>query len=108
MIKEDKFAYSPLRKALEKQRKMIVDQGKKQIKALKIIENNSLNLMNLLKRTLISTKISYHYKNKKKIFNELVQERASEFKILEKNINPVNLIYKYKNEEILSKYHRVA
>ena len=37
-------------------------------------------------------------KNKKKIFNELIRERSSEFHNLEKIINPNNLIYKYKIE----------
>ena len=35
----------------------------------------------------------------KKVFNELVEEKASEFKNLEKRINADNLIYKYKNEK---------
>ena len=35
MIEEDKFTDSPLGKALEKQKRTIEDQGKKQIKALK-------------------------------------------------------------------------
>ena len=52
--------------------------------------------MNLLKRILISTKIAYHLKNKKNIFNELVEERSSEFSNLEKRINSDNLIYNYK------------
>ena len=33
------------------------------------------------------------------IFNELVEDRASEFKNLEKIIHPDNFIYKYKTEE---------
>ena len=38
-------------------------------------------------------------KNKKKnIFNELVEKTSSEFRSLEKRINPDNLIYKYKIE----------
>ena len=35
IIKQAKFAYSPLGKAFEKQTKMIEDQGEKQIKAIK-------------------------------------------------------------------------
>ena len=61
------------------------------------MENNWLNLMNLLKRILTSTEIVYHMKNKK-IFNELIRERPSEFHNLEKRINLNNLIYKYKIE----------
>ena len=57
--------------------------------------------MNLLKKILISTKIVYHLKNKK-IFNELVKERFSEFR--KKKINSENLIYKYKTIGISPKY----
>ena len=39
----------------------------------------------------------------KKVFNELVEGRPSEFKGLEKRINPDNLIYKYKTEGISPK-----
>ena len=52
---------------------------------MKIIENNSLNLMNLFKKILLSTDIVYHLMNKK-TFNELVEERSPEFKDLEKNL----------------------
>ena len=48
------------------------------------MENDWLNLMNLLKRILISAETVYHLKNKKKKFNELVEDRSSEFKNFEK------------------------
>ena len=35
----------------------------------------------------------------KNVFNELVEEKASEFKNLQKRIDADNLIYKYKNEK---------
>ena len=47
--------YSTLGKAFEKQTKTICDHGKKQIKKLKIMESNWLNLMKLLGKILIST-----------------------------------------------------
>ena len=47
VTEQDKFTFSPLGKALEKQTKTIQDQGKKQIKQLKIMENNWLNLIEL-------------------------------------------------------------
>ena len=53
----------------------------------------------------MSTKIVYQFKNKN-IFNELVDERSSEFMNLEKIINPDNLIYKYKTEGISQKDFR--
>ena len=40
--------------------------------------------MKLLEKILISTEIAYHLKNRKK-FNELVKERSSGFKDLQKN-----------------------
>ena len=38
------------------------------------------------------------WRTKKKIFNELVEKTSSEFRSLEKRINPDNLIYEYKIE----------
>ena len=72
---------------------------------MKIMENNWLKLMNLLKRISISTDIAYHLKNKK-IFNELIRQRSSEFWNLAKRINSDNLIYKYKTEGISPKDFR--
>ena len=44
--------------------------------------------------------------NKRKIFHELIEERSSGFKDLEKRISPDNLIYSYKNERIIPKDFR--
>ena len=63
------------------------------------------NLMHLLKRTLISTEIAYHLKNKK-IFNELIKETPSEFWNLGKIINSDNLIYNCKTKERSPKHFR--
>ena len=54
----------------------------------------------------ISTEIVYHLMNKRKIFHELIEERSSGFKDLEKRISPDNLIYSYKNERIIPKDFR--
>ena len=43
---------------------------------MKIIENNWMNLINLLKNILIITKILYDLRIKEKIFNELVEEKS--------------------------------
>ena len=52
------------------------------------MENNWLNLMNLLKRILVSTEIVYHFKNKNKQtnkkINKLIEERSSDFSNLKK------------------------
>ena len=53
VIEQAKFVYSPLEKAFEKQ-KRTTDQDKKQIKAIEDYWKLMLNLMNLLKRILIS------------------------------------------------------
>ena len=45
MIEQAKLAYFPLGKVFEKQIKTIEEESKNQIKRLKIMENNSLNLM---------------------------------------------------------------
>ena len=47
------------------------------------MKNNWLNLTKLLEKILISTEIVYHFK--KKIFNELIDERSFGFGDLEKN-----------------------
>ena len=60
-----------------------------------------MNQMNLLERLLIL----YNLNNKKEIFIELVDERASEIDNLDK-INPDNLIYNYKVEGKLLKDFR--
>ena len=49
---------------------------------MKIIERNSLNLMNLLRRILMSTESVYHMRNKKKS-NKLIWERSFNFHNLE-------------------------
>ena len=66
--------------------------------------NNWFNLINLLKRMLISTEI-VHQSKKKNIY-ELAQEGPYEFRDLEKRINPDNLIYNYKTESISLKDFR--
>ena len=46
MIGQAKFTYSPLGKAFEKQKKIIKDQGEKQIEAIQDNKNNQLILKN--------------------------------------------------------------
>ena len=68
------------------------------------MKNNSQNL----KRILILTEtVSVELEEQKKIFNGLIKERSSEFMNLEKMINPDNLIYEYKTEEISPKSFRI-
>ena len=44
LIEPDKFTYSPLGKALEKQTKTIENQGQKQIEALKVLKPDANQL----------------------------------------------------------------
>ena len=69
------------------------DQAKKQTKALKeqgkqFVESNE--------KDFNIDRDSIPFDEQRKIFNELIEEISSEFKDLEKRINPDNLIYKYK------------
>ena len=98
MIEQVQFTYSPLGKTLEKQIKIIEDQGEKQKKALEKHGKQLVESNELVKMILISTKIAYHLKNKKRYLMNLLNKRSSEFWDLEKRINPDNLIYKYKTE----------
>ena len=67
IIEQDRFTYSPLGKAFEKQIKTIEDQGKKQIDALKVLEPKE------------ETKPIKHEPNNQSsatiIFNELINKR---------------------------------
>ena len=72
MIEQAKFTYSPLGKTLnDKQKQLRINAKSKKKKImedhLKIMENYWLNLINLLKRILMSTATVYHLKNKKNI-----------------------------------------
>ena len=60
--------------------------------------NNWLNLMNLLKRILISTEIVYHLMNKEKYLMNLLKKSLLNFRTQKKKIDTSNLIYKYKTE----------
>ena len=80
------------------------DEGKKQIKAVEDHEKQLVEPDELITKDF-NIEIVYYLKNKK-VFNELVEERSSEFKNLEKRINPDNLIYKYKTEGISPKDFR--
>ena len=75
---------------------MTEDQGKKQTKALKEQAKQFVESNELAKKDFNINTDSIPFDEQKKIFNELIEERSSEFKDLEKRINPDNLIYKYK------------
>ena len=106
VIKQTKFAYSPLGKAFEKQTKTIENKGEKQLKAIEdhgkqLVESNELIKNN---SNIETDSIPFEELKKKK--NELVKGRSSGFWNLEKIINPDSLICKYKTEGISRKDFR--
>ena len=98
---------SSLRKFFEKQAKKIEYQGKKQIKAIEDYWKHVVESDELTKKDFNIDRDSIPFEERKKIFNEHVEEKSSEFKSLEKRINPDNLSHNYKNEGINSKSNRV-
>ena len=91
---EAKFTYSPFGKALEKQTNTIENQDKKQIKEIEDHGNQLVESNELIKKDFNIDRDSIPLEEQKKIFNKLVEENSSEFRNLEKIINPDNLIYK--------------
>ena len=71
---------------------MTEDQGKMQTKALKEQAKQFVESNELAKKDFNINTDSIPFDEQKKIFNELIEERSSEFKDLEKRINPDNLI----------------
>ena len=86
--------------------KTIQDHGKKQIKALEGHGKQLVESDELAKKDFNIDIDSIPFDKQRRIFNEIVEERSSKFKDLENRINPDNLIYKYKNEEISPKIFR--
>ena len=84
VIKQANLIILHQEKILEKQAKTIEKQGKKQIKPIEDHGKNSLNLVHLLKRILILTKIAYHLKNKKKYLMNLLKKCLLNFGIQKK------------------------
>ena len=70
MIKEAKFAYSPLRKDFAKEAKTIKKQGKKKIDVI-TNQNEKLDAsVNISERLQALTNKDYHKDNYKKLFEE--------------------------------------
>ena len=62
------------------------------------MENNLLKYNEFIKKDFNIDRDSIPIEVQKKWFNELVEERSSKFRSLERRINLDNLIYKYKTE----------
>ena len=86
IIEQAKFTFSPFGRVLEKQRKTIEDQVRKQIDAFR----------NQNERLATLTNKDDHKDNYKEIFEKLVEERFDEIKELIHEINYNSLIYYFK------------
>ena len=86
-----------LRKRLEKQTKIIEDQGEKQVEGIEEPENNQLSLMRLLKKINKSLPLpqSLPLDKQKEIFYRLVTERMEAIEKLHNSISFNNLTYHY-------------
>ena len=82
IIKQAKFNYSPLRKAFEKQRKTIEDQGKKQVDALK----TSYKKLPSIKDFVPTEK-----------FNPEVIDEIKRIEEIEKNVDRDKMVYESTN-----------
>ena len=98
MIKEAKFAYSPLGKDFAKEAKTIKKQGKKKIDVI-TNQNEKLDAsVNISERLQALTNKDYHKDNYKKLFEESVIERSNEIKERTDEINHDDLIYYFKGD----------
>ena len=88
IIEQDKFTYSPLGKAFEKQTKTIKDQREKQLKAIQYNKEQLANINN-----------DDDYKNKlllsrkREIFKNIYNKRLDKIEELNKKIDYNNLKY---------------
>ena len=96
IIEQDKFTYSPLGKALEKQTKTSESQGEKQIKEIEDHEKQLVQSSN--------EKDSLTLLKQKETFDELNRERHDEMQNLTKQINYNNQTYFFKTKGSSPKY----
>ena len=93
IIQQAKFNYSPLGKAIEKQRKTIVDQGKKQVKA---IQDNKM-LVNINKDDY---KDKLLLSREREIFKDIFNKRLDKIEELNNKIDYNNLKYVTANNRL--------
>ena len=86
-IEQAKFIYSPLGKAFEKQIKIVEDQGKKQIDALKILEPKAFESGSNNKPVIT-----------KEIYDQILEERMDEILKMRDKIDFSNLTYNFKGQ----------
>ena len=86
MIEQTKFTYSPLRKAFEKQRKTIEDQGEKQVVALKDLKDHKKQLANDYEDKLLHSK-------EREVFKNIYDKRLRKIDELSEKIDANHLVY---------------
>ena len=85
IIQQAKFNYSPLGKALEKQRKTIEDQGEKQVKAIQDKQIVNINKNDYKDKLLLS--------KEREIFKDIYNKRIDRIEELNNKIDNDNLNY---------------
>ena len=85
IIQQAKFNYSPLGKALEKQRKTIEDQGEKQVKAIQDRQIVNINKDDYKNKLLLS--------KEREIFKDIYNKRLDKIEELNNKIDYDNLQY---------------
>ena len=85
IIQQAKFNYSPLGKALEKQRKTIEDQGEKQVKAIQDKQIVNINKDDYKNKLLLS--------KEREIFKDIYNKRLDKIEELNDKIDYDNLQY---------------
>ena len=85
IIQQSKFNYSPLGKALEKQRKTTEDQGEKQVKAIQDKQVVNINKDDYKNKLLLS--------KERKIFKDIYNKRLDKIEELNNKIDYDNLQY---------------
>ena len=88
----NKFTYSPLGKAFEKQTKSIEDQGEKQIKAIQ-----DKDFIKSIEKAKLDSDDYLDILKQKDIYNELTEEKKTEIKNLDNSVDRDKLIHKYKS-----------
>ena len=91
-IEQPKFTYSPLGKAFEEQIKAIKEQGEKQVKAIQDKEFNKS-----MKKLEYGSDDDPMLLKQKEIYSELTEEKKDEIEKLDKTVNRIELLYKYRS-----------
>ena len=95
IIQQAKFNYSPLGKALEKQRKTIEDQGEEQVKAIQDKQIVNINKDDYKDKLLLS--------KEREIFKDIYNKRLDKIEELNNKIDYNNLQYTiYSRKEIIN------